>query len=150
MSKKPIGWRNESYRHSLASKGIKSSEDIRDMLSEIRRELDIEAPEDVPLNRIFDLVEEFNKVVPVEETQRAYCVEFARALRDTLGYGLNYKLYGHNLLKVEDYFVDSRGVWRLEDLDGVPLRDPDGWVYIYNEEKLDEYRSLMKDIWEGC
>jgi len=147
----PRGWHRHSREHALAAHGISIKQQVQNIkgeMKEIQEELDVEAPEDWPYADVEEAIERFNEIVPQEETQRAYCVEFARALRDTLGYGINYHRFGHNYIKLGDYFIDSSGMkhWALFRPKELPQKDPDGWLYIYNEDKLNEYRKILGEL----
>lgn len=133
------GWYGNKQAHSMASKGIKTKiSDIKGIDSGI-------------INSIIQVARK--KVKDPTKFTQGNCVEFAKAMRDLLGSGENYQLYGHNYLKYGDLFIDGRGVHTRKDIEskwtgGKISPDPDGWSYIYNMEALESYRKILKDAHE--
>ena len=139
MKRNGSGWHGESRRHSLARKGI---------ISMPIRSNGLEKPH--TSSRIDNIIFRIRMYLlknPIELTE-GYCVEFARAMRDFLGGGENYRIGGHNVLFYEGMFIDGKGIHTKEELEekygNVLFPDPDGWAYIYNSKKLKEYAELLE------
>ena len=141
------GWRRESHRHRLAGMGIKTKtakgevaylKNLQNKRGKIRSTV-IEGI-------IYRARREMDNTLELTE---GYCVEFARALKDMLDGGENYQILGHNVIYYDGVYYDGRGAYTKEELElsyqGGKLRpDPDGWSYIYNIRKLEEYRGILE------
>jgi len=120
------GWHSEPYRHSLASRGIRTRFEQRTHLKEptVDRETDY-----------------------YYDPMKGDCVYYARALRDKLGKGENYQVGPHNVLKIGNDYIDAEGTHTKEELINkygyVPRLDPDGWNYILDESRLNYYRNKV-------
>lgn len=133
------GWYGNKQAHSMASKGIKTK------ISDIKR------IDSGVINLIIQVARK--KINNPDKLTKGNCVEFVRAMRDLLGSGENYQLYGHNYLKYGEIFIDGKGVHTRQDIEskwsgGKLSPDPDGWSYIYSMEALESYRKILRDAHE--
>ena len=131
-----MSWRNESERHRLSALGVKTTNN--NGYNDYKK-----------LHKIDKyFIKIRDRLSNRDELTKQYCVEFARALRDLIGRGDNYRLWGHNYLYVDCIFIDGKGIHYPEDFEVLPKPDPDGWAYIYNMDKLEEYKNILDEVIE--